>query len=215
MIDFRKYQEFNIEKIVQIFGYIQKRTKIKDKLILLKLLFFADRLHLRRHFSLITLDTYYALRNGPAASGAINVINKNRDYLDIDNKEMAKLLTKIKLYGRDKRIIEEDETDYLSDYEMEALEFSCTTFGKYAKNELVDITHDYPEWKRYQSYFKNPLASSKLVNINDFFSNPDINESPALQKYFYGKDPLFEEEDYLKEAKQFYLENEGISNEYQ
>jgi uncharacterized phage-associated protein len=217
MFNLREFNEFNIKKIVQILGYLQRKTAIVDKIVLIKLLFFADRLHLRRHFYLITLDTYYALKNGPAASETLNVINKNDDYIDFSDKEIAKILSKIKIANNTQRIIDERDTDYLSEYEMEALDFSCETFGKFSKDSLIEITHDYPEWKRYKNYFENGMGlskPSKLVNINDFFSNPKIEDSPALQKYFNGVDPLYEDEDYLKCIKEFCLENEAIRNEY-
>jgi hypothetical protein len=47
MFDLIKFQSFNIEKIIQALAYIQRKIKITDKLKLIKILFFADRLHLR------------------------------------------------------------------------------------------------------------------------------------------------------------------------
>jgi hypothetical protein len=97
---------------------------------------------------------------------------------------------------------------------MEALDFSCNTFSGFSKNTLIEITHDYPEWKRYENYFMSDIATSKLIDINDFFINPDIDKSPAIKKYLNGKDPLWEEEEYLKEAKELYFENEEMRLSY-
>jgi hypothetical protein len=47
MFDMRKYCEFNVQKIIQILGYLQRKTGLSDKIILIKLLLFADRLHIR------------------------------------------------------------------------------------------------------------------------------------------------------------------------
>jgi hypothetical protein len=95
MFDLRKYCEFNVKKIVQILGYLQRKTGISDKIVLIKLLFFADRLHLRRHFSLVSFDTYYALKNGPAASGTLNVLNKYNDYFDSSKQNTIETLSKV------------------------------------------------------------------------------------------------------------------------
>jgi hypothetical protein len=44
-LDFNKYRSFNIEKIIQVFAYIQKYAGTQDKLEIIKYLFFADRLN--------------------------------------------------------------------------------------------------------------------------------------------------------------------------
>jgi hypothetical protein len=62
----------------------------------------------------------------------------------------------------------------------------------------------YPEWKRYKELFDTRQASKIDIEIEDFFTNPDMNNSPYLAKYF-SKDPLYEDEAYLDEAKKFYL----------
>jgi len=73
--------------------------------------------------------------------------------------------------------------------------------------KLSDISHDYPEWKRYKNLFDMRLISSKPIKMDDFFRNPNINDSPAIQKYFGDADPLYENEDYLNEAKEFYFQS--------
>jgi hypothetical protein len=50
--------------------------------------------------------------------------------------------------------------------------------------------------------------------MDDFFKNPDIDNSPALQKYFNGVDLLYEEDDYLKAVKEFYYNGEELRNAY-
>jgi hypothetical protein len=43
---------------------------------------FADRIHVRKHFSFISLDNYFALKYGPVASSSLDVLNKQKEYLD-------------------------------------------------------------------------------------------------------------------------------------
>jgi uncharacterized phage-associated protein len=213
MLDLRKYQEFNIEKIIQVLAYIQKTANISDKLALIKLLFFADRLHLRRYFSFISQDIYYALRNGPAASNTLNVVNKYEDYLDITNPVISNFLKKIELVDNVNRKIDETNVDLISNNEIKTIDFICEKFGSFTSDILVELTHDYPEWKRYENLFlKEELAFSAIIKIEDFFTNPDVGTSPALQKYFNGVDPLYEDIEYLNEAKSFYLTNLAIKN---
>jgi len=201
-----KYNFFNIEKAVQVFYYIQKHSETKSKLELVKYLFFADRIHLRKHFSLISLDNYVALKFGPVASNSLDVLNNEIDYLSNFDENELKFLNCIQRTGQSERIIGEMSTDLLSNNEMQSIDKSINIFsGTY----LSDISHDYPEWKRYKDLFDMRLISSKPIKIDDFFRNPDIDDSPAIQKYFGNTDPLHEEDDYLNEAKEFYLQSIG------
>jgi hypothetical protein len=89
----------------------------------------------------------------------------------------------------------------------------CDLFGNFSSDELIEITHDYPELKRYADLFDTGI-NSQIINIEDFFTNPDLGVSPVLKRYFAGKDPLYIDLDYLNDLKEFYLENEKIRNAY-
>ena len=201
-----KYGFFNIEKIIQVFYYIQKHSDTYSKLELIKFLFFADRIHVRKHFSFISVDNYYALKYGPVASNSLDVLNKHKEYLDNFPASELKHIDSVKKINNWKRIIEEVPNDLLSKNEMSSIDKSIELFsGK----KLVEISHDYPEWKRYKELFDKQLVSKEPIVIDDFFCNPDVNDSPAIQKYFNSIDPLYENEDYLLEAKEFFLQSFG------
>jgi hypothetical protein len=196
-----RYSHFNIEKIIQVLAYIQKETGTQSKLELIKYLFFADRLNIRRHFSFISRDHYYALKLGPVASETLDVLDKHDEYLNYPENELQ-LLDKIDIRDNRTRIINETNTDLLSKNEMRSIGFVADTFK--SSMPLVELTHEYPEWKRYKELFDTRQASKIDIEIEDFFTNPDMNNSPYLAKYF-GKDPLYEDEAYLDEARKFYL----------
>jgi uncharacterized phage-associated protein len=213
-MNLRKFNSFNLEKIIQVLAYIQKRIACRDKLKLIKLLFFADRHYLRKYMSFISFDIYYALRNGPAASKTLNVINHYNELSSYSSDDL-KLLNKIEILNKNERIIKESATDYMSKAEMEVIDHICDIFGKFDLNVLIEITHDYPEWKRYKNLFYNEdYNSGELVVIDDFFENPNVEESPALLKYFGGKDPMYIDKDILMDVKEFYTENEMMKNAY-
>jgi hypothetical protein len=196
------YGRFSVEKIIQTLAYIQRKTGTESKLDLIKYLFFSDRVNIRRHFSFISKDYYYALKFGPVASETLDVLDKHEEYLNYPD-DILRLLEKITIKDNRTRIINETNTDLLSNNEIKSIDFVTAIFKK--NMPLVDFTHEYPEWKRYEDLFKKQYASKKDIKIEDFFTNPDINHSPLLMKYF-SKDPLYEDEDYLTEAKEFYLE---------
>jgi len=201
-----KYTSLNIEKIIQVFYYIQQRTDVTSKLELIKFLFFADRINIRERFSLISFDTYVAMKYGPVASNSLDILNKENERLNNFSTKELKFLDNIKEIDKKKRIINPIDFDLLSRNEMESLDKSIALFYR---KKLVDISHDYPEWKRYKTYFEQNNKSSKNIVMDDFFKNPDPNDSPAIKKYFNGKDPLYKDEEYLEEAKRFYFESIG------
>jgi uncharacterized phage-associated protein len=211
MLNLRKFNTFNIEKIIQVLAYIQRKLDCTDKLKLIKLLFFSDRIHLRNYLSFISFDIYYALRNGPAASKSLNVVNKYEDFID---KENLKLLEKIDILDKNNRIIKEKDTGYMSKVEMSVLDEACELFGNFSTSILIDITHDYPEWKRYKDLFEAGSNDGELIVIDDFFENIDVSNSPAILKYFNGIDPLYIAEDTLSDAKDIYLSNERLKSAY-
>ena len=201
-----KYGFFNIEKILQVLYYIQKYSDTDSKLDLIKLLFFADRIHIRKHFSFISLDNYVALKYGPVASNSLDVLNKQKEYFNNFPSSDLGFLDNIKKINQSKRIIKQVPNDLLSKNEMRSIDKAIELFsGK----KLVDISHDYPEWKRYKELFEMRLISRQPVVIDDFFRNPDVSDSPAIKKYFGNKDPLYNDEDYLQEAKTFFFQSMG------
>ena len=201
-----KYNFLNIEKIVQVFFYIQKNTGADTKLNLIKLLFFADKIHLRKHFSFISLDNYIALKYGPVARISLDILNRQKEYLSNFSTNELKYLDNVQKINQSKRIIRQMPNDLLSKNEMNSIDKSINLF--FGKN-LVDLSHDYPEWKRYKEPFEMQWVSSMPIVINDFFRNPDINNSPAIKKYFGDTDPLYEEEGFLEEAELFYMQSIG------
>jgi uncharacterized phage-associated protein len=191
---------------IHLFYYIQKHSDTNSKLELIKYLFFADRIHARKHFSFISVDNYFALKYGPVASSSLYVLNKHKEYLDNFPESELKHIDNIKKINNSTRIIDKVSDDLLSKNEMSSIDKSINLFsGK----KLVEISHDYPEWKRYKELFDKRLISKEPIVIGDFFCNPDIDDSPAIKKYFGATDPLYENEDYLMEAKEFFLQSSG------
>jgi hypothetical protein len=201
-----KYYFLNIEKIVQIFSYIQNIAKTTSKLDLIKYLFFADRIHIRNYFSFISLDNYVALKYGPVASTSLDILNKSKDYLSNFPHDELKFINNIKMINQSTRIVNPIGTDLLSNNEKHSIDSAVHIFGG---KPLVETSHDYPEWKRYKELFDNKWISMHPIDIDDFFKNPDINNSPYLQKYFDGVDPLYKPLEYLDEAKEFYKGSTG------
>src|SRR6266480_5800387 len=102
-----------------------------NKMKALKLLFFADRYHLRKYGRPVTDCAYFAMKNGPVASEAKNVAEESAG---LDNRSRS--------YAR--RYVHKDDRYHfssagevddavLSKTDKEALDFAWQTFGHYSE----------------------------------------------------------------------------------
>jgi uncharacterized phage-associated protein len=138
-----------------------------NKMKALKLVYFADRYHLRKYGRLITNDSYVAMEHGPVPSSSRDIIESS-DYLD----ESARTYAQEFLESSERTLssVCKLDTNVLSDSDIEALEFAWKTFGHMNQFELRDQTHNYPEWKK----FKKELESVRVMQMNllDFLKDP-------------------------------------------
>ena len=186
--------DFNRDTRIQAIDYIIRNssdTHSLDKLSILKLLFFADRYHLRKYGRTISNDNYCAMRNGPVASETYDLLKT----ISIANEQE---LEKDGLYNIKSRgaFVEREDYDCLSDTDIEALDFSINNFSKFSPKELVRISHLYPEWKRFEKKLAE-INTSYTIQIDDFFSEItedtkeyeiiSINQVALNQELVHGK----------------------------
>lgn len=158
--------DFNKDTRIQAVDYLIRNstdTHSLDKISILKLLFFADRYHLRKYGRTISNDNYYAMKNGPVASKTYDLLKSIPDEQELEKDG----LYSIKSRGA---FLEREDYDCLSDTDLEALNFSIKNFSKFSSKELVRISHLYPEWKRFEKEL-SVSNSSYAIQIDDFFSS--------------------------------------------
>lgn len=165
----------NIKTIIQsVYYLLDNQTKPLDKLSILKLIFFADRYHLRKYSRMITNDTYYAMKYGPVASNVKNILDF--DFIGEDEKKYVE-----KYLKKENKLFEINSSfeklDMLSKTDKEALDFAINSFGNHQTFDLVEITHQYPEWKRFESSLDSGLTREKIL-MEDFFRNAAMNNDP-------------------------------------
>ncbi len=164
-----------------------------NKMAVLKLLFFAERYHLRKYGRMITDDTLYAMKHGPVVSGARNILYF--DNIDTDNKYAQEILENINQYNfMSKNTLSYEDYDHLSETDKEALSFAIEKFGHLDEWDLVDETHKYPEWKKFEREFSAHSGHRENINIDDLFSDNISENDPytcipmelvKLSKEFY------------------------------
>ena len=183
-----------IKTLVQAISFLlDQKGGTLDKLSILKLIFFADKYHMMKYARSITNDTYYAMKYGPVASNIKNILDF--DFIGEDEKKyIEKYLVK---NGNQIDMKEKFEKyNMLSDTDKEALIFAYENFSKYKTFDLVDVTHQFYEWKRFEKSLENGLTREKILE-EDFFKFSDIENDPyknipeelvkLSQEFYFGK----------------------------
>jgi len=123
-------------------------------MVLIKLLYLADRRTLIETGAPLTGDRMVAMPHGPVLSQTYDFINMGQP-VDPD-KPIAwyEYITEPHNYSISAK--KKPETDELSQYELEVLADTFAKFGKMSKWALRDYTHTLPEWS-------DPQGSSRPI----------------------------------------------------
>lgn len=154
---------FDIEKLVQIVGYLLKKNNGQMNYTkLIKLIYLADKESYDAINHSMTGDTYYALPQGPILSELLNLIKgksdeKNQSYWDArfttDGYNLIALSSNI-------------PSGLLSKFEKRTLdnidrEFHNKTFG-----DMIDFVHDSrncPEWSDPGPHSRKVITESDIL----------------------------------------------------
>lgn len=148
-----------------------------NKLKALKLVFFADRYHLRKFGRPVSECAYYAMTHGPVASEA-KQIAEGGDLLPAPVRSYArKFLEKKSDY--DYASVADVDKSVLSESDLEALTFAWENFSYLPKYQLRDLTHRYPEWKRHERALRHGGHKRVAMDYADFFADPDAGCNPC------------------------------------
>ncbi len=144
------------------------------KLRTLKLVYFADRYHLRKYGRPITHDQYWAMRHGPVASGVKDLFEL--DSASPEERHYAEALFEPGAKEHKVRSIRDVDATVLSESDMEALRFAWERFGR--GGGIVEKTHQYPEWKRHESRLTAGLTRAPM-SYEDFLADPPDGVEPC------------------------------------
>ncbi len=191
--------EFNHKKAIQVLNYFAlKEGGIINKLKAIKLIWLADRAHLRRYGRPIVMDRYFALPHGPVPSNTKDLAEDTSFLSEEETNYRNKYIKGANRYSY--KSIESVDIDVFSDTDIQILDSVYEEFGSYDKFKLRDISHEYPEWKKHELGLKNKISSRFPMSYSDFFENPkDFNNS------------FFNENEELRQlTKEMYKENSEL-----
>jgi uncharacterized phage-associated protein len=152
-------------------------SRIQDKeanyMYLLKLIFFADRYHIRKYLRPATSDRYIAMKRGAVASYLCDICRGDEETEGIEPIGNFS----VRLVG------EPRYQDELSESDKEAIDFALEKFQKYSEFALSDISHAYPEWKKYEKQLFDPEETKKsfAMHIEDFLLDADPEDKMFRQ----------------------------------
>ncbi|WP_353482657.1 Panacea domain-containing protein [Haliscomenobacter sp.] len=193
---------FNYKKAVQILNYFAKNEGGQiNKMKALKLIWLADRLHIRKYGRPIVNDVYFAMRFGPVPSNTKDLIEASEFLSDEELSYRNNFIELIDQQQRFYKSINNIDANVFSKSDCECIKNVALQFAKKEPFQLSDISHHYPEWTKFESMLNNGESSRFQMEYEDFFGNP-INSN----------DSIFEEEEGLLDlAKEIYLENKYIA----
>ena len=165
---------FNYEKAIQAINILADKSSNNStgKLKTVKLLWLADRYHLRRYGRPIFNDFYFAMEFGPVPSSIKDLLTENNSFLGDDEKKyLNKYLVIEKNKAKTKR---KPDLLVFSKSDIEAIEKIFTTYGNMTASELVTFSHKFPEWKKFENELSSKCASRENMDYLDFFLDTNI-----------------------------------------
>lgn len=151
-----------------------------NKMRALKLVYFADRYHLRKYGRPVVGDEYLAMNYGPVASGTKDLAEMS-DFLGEEERSYAKRFIAPSETQLAVNSVAHVEEKVFSESDREALDFAWRRFGRVDKFALSEITHAYPEWKRHEPALRSKVASRVPMNYRDFLQDPEGDADPCFE----------------------------------
>jgi uncharacterized phage-associated protein len=127
---------------------------------LMKLVFFADRLHLARYGRPIVGGRYVAMPYGPVASELKDDVDEPKPPRPAFERE-----------GNDVKALGAYDEDVLSDSDLEVLAETNAKYGRLDTFRLRDLTHELEAWRK--NYKEGAEKRSFPLPYEDFFADLD------------------------------------------
>jgi len=188
------------KKITQTLNFIarkQEGCKI-DKLKAIKLVWVADRYHIRKYGRPLSWDTYEAMKLGPVGSNTKDIADGCSTFLGKSEREYSEQYVKA-VYKNFIKSVQEPDYSYFSESDIEALNFALKEFNSMGAIELAKLSHEYPEWKKHENTLQNLSERKVRMDYLDFFENPKGIE-----------DRFKVDKNLLEESKQQYIESQQL-----
>lgn len=159
-------------KLIQALAYLayKQTDQTLDNMKAYKLLWLADRYHLRQTGRTITGDRYYAMPFGIVPSDAKCLLENTKTKMFTPQRYMNKYITILEnhKYG----CINEPNLDEFSVSDLEALNKVLELYNAYSAKQLSAMSHEFPEWIFYADLLADKdKKNSYPIDLNRFFED--------------------------------------------
>ena len=175
------------KKIIQALAFIGSRMEGRtlSSMKAYKLLWLADRCHLRLNGRTITGDRYYALPKGMVPTDAKHLLDGDLTVLDTSTEYFEAWIKKIGDHCY--MTVKEPDLTEFSQSDIDVLERVISLYGNKTARELSELSHKYPEWKRYEDMLSDKKEKNSFpIDMDLMFENSDedtsllFNQSPEV-----------------------------------
>lgn len=140
----------------------------------LKLLYIADRESLLETGYPITTDRFVAMKYGPLLSGLYNYVSG-----EYEGEQADRFAECFQIDQYDIVLKKDTGAGKLARYEVQKLQEVFKKYENVPWNKLIDITHEFPEWKK-----NDPGASSQTIPVPHVLENLG---NPAKQEHILNR----------------------------
>ena len=175
----------------------------------IKLIWMADRLHLREYGRPITNDEYIAMKFGPVGSVSRNITDEAIPYLTDEQFGYSQKYVQ-KTSNNFFKSVNDIDTAVFSESELEALDKIYTDFGAFDQFQLFALTHEFPEWKKFQKQIEAKLINQAQMSYMDFFENPEETSELLSGKFKAAKAVFNQSTEKINIARQAFAERTEI-----
>ena len=162
--------EKSYKKATQALNYYATRKDGSiNKMKAIKLIYLADRLHLRKYGRPIVGDRYVAMKWGPVGSKTKNLAELVQ--LPDDVLSYAKKFIKPTEDKNTVQSLKAVDLDVFSKTDIECFDEVYKEFADKDQFELARLTHEYPEWAKYKKDIETGKKKSVPMSYEDFFSD--------------------------------------------
>lgn len=167
-----------LDKILELLLYLASARPGADKYQAVKFFYLADREHLIRYGRPITQEAYFALKYGPVASTAMDLLNGSEvvlqragiDSLPFRTEEVARPGQAPLLYLREP--LRDVDFDVFSKSDIKVFDEILGKYGKMSFDELYRVTHDHVAYKK--AWDKRGAGKASPMAYEDMIESADL-----------------------------------------
>ena len=135
---------FDALKFANAAAYLAGRCSDLTRMKLSKLLFFADKAHLLWYGRPVIGDRYIKMEFGPVPSSAYNLMKRDDRATAEDQEVFDRFLL---VDGNDIKAKMPPDLNYLSETDVEALDYVLNQYGHLTPAQLSKLSHNEPAWR--------------------------------------------------------------------